>query len=259
MALASHRSVRSWCLRPLYSTTSPPGLTDLGGTTHVNCILPTATLTAKDCAFVRPSKIKASVRFVGASSVPKCFHMKAASGRKAKSGAWVHRGAGTWILGPPCSGCISAGHYKHCYSPGIITHRASLCSGAPAAHPDGRCRKPFPGMCQCCLVILRAGTPVLAVLTSDCARRLWSSIFGATRTQLRPQPSRWAPLSHQGSGRLISFSACFPTFPMQSMQLMCLGCSCKKPCPGMPTARGGVDDIVPLTGTDLGEAVREYR
>ena len=32
VAPASHRSVCSWCLRPLHSTTSPPGLTDLGGT-----------------------------------------------------------------------------------------------------------------------------------------------------------------------------------------------------------------------------------
>ena len=39
VAPASHRSACSWCLGPLYSNTSPPGLADLGGTTHVNCIL----------------------------------------------------------------------------------------------------------------------------------------------------------------------------------------------------------------------------
>ena len=38
VAPASHRSVRSWSLRPLYGTTAPPGLTDLGETTHVHIL-----------------------------------------------------------------------------------------------------------------------------------------------------------------------------------------------------------------------------
>ena len=44
VAPASHRSVCSWTLRPLYGNTAPMGLTDLGGTTHVNILAPSGLI-----------------------------------------------------------------------------------------------------------------------------------------------------------------------------------------------------------------------
>ena len=114
-----------------------------------------------------------------------------------------------------------------------------------AAHPDRGCRKPFPGLCQCYLIILRAGQRWL--FRHPTARRLWGSISGATRAQLRSATAEQVgPARSSGIGP-ISFPTRCPTF----LDAICLGCSCGKPCQAMPAARGGVETNVPLTETDL--------
>ena len=82
---------------------------------------------------------------------------KTASGprRKVVPGSAVVPVLGSWVRRAPRT--LLLGIINIVYSPGIITRSASPCSSVPAAHPDRSCRKPFPGMCQCYLIILRAG------------------------------------------------------------------------------------------------------
>ena len=181
--------------------------------------------------------------------------MKTASGRKAKSGVWVRRGASTWILGPPCSVYIVAGHYKHClYMLGIITrhynmhyntsHRAAVFQRlTPTADVENRflaCASAIRS--SCALVSVGCFDIRLRVASGTLFSELHADSFGHSRAG--------------GPHSVIRHRADFisNTLPHIS-QCNLPGCSCGKPCQAMPAARGGVNDIVPLTETDLRVAV----